>query len=370
VVATTETLIGCARESTALENLGSDGWQAGLDHLVAAVERDVEDNDAVARIEALIVGRLTTRLRIEAWFAEHGPDAVAPVEGPLVIVGLPRTATTALQYLLAVDPQFRYLRSWEVNDPVPPPRLESEHDDPRRPSEPPSVDVRHIASIDGPAEDWPIHALAFDHAELSLPVPSHSVWWRTTDHASLFAYHDRVLRLLHAYRSPRHWLLKMPAYLFLLPQLAAHYPDARFVMTHRDPVAAIASTCSTVADARHKRTPSWRPEPEFGDRLLAHWTAGMECAVHARNALGEDRFIDVAQHELQADPTGVAQRVYDFAGLTLEGDVRAEMARWAANNERGSRGEHRYCPEDFGLTAAQIEAAFTPYLGRFADRCL
>lgn len=366
MVASCDVLIERARNSTGLEDLGLDGWRDGLDHLVDAVHRDVQnDVAAVERIEALIIGRLVNRLRIEAWYAEHGNDAAHPIEGALVILGLPRSATTALHYILGVDSQFRCLRSWEVNDPVPPPVLAAEHDDPRRPSAPPELDVRHIATADGPAEDWPIHALAFDHAELTLPVPSHSVWWRRTNHASLFSYHERVLRLLQSHRPPYHWLLKMPAYLFLLPQAAAHYPKARFVMTHRDPVRALASTCSTVADARRKRTPTWSPEPEFGHLLLEHWSDGMRQAMASRDAIGEHRFIDVAQREVEADPIRAAERIYDFAGLTLDAEVRAAIRNWSEGNRRGSRGEHRYTVEEFGLTATDITDAFAPYIERF-----
>lgn len=103
------------------------------------------------------------------------------------------------------------------------------------------MDVRHIVAVDGPAEDWPFHAMAFDHAELTLPVPSYSAWWRGRDHPTLCPYIDRVLRLLHSRRPPCRWLLKMPAYLFSLADVAAQHPDVHFVMTHRDPVAAIAS---------------------------------------------------------------------------------------------------------------------------------
>jgi hypothetical protein len=208
-----------------------------------------------------------------------------------------------MHHLLALDPQFRYLRSWEVRDPVPPPVAATEHEDPRRPSGPPRVDVRHIVAVDGPAEDWPLHALAFDHAELTLPVPSHTAWWRRRDHSSLCPYVDRVLRLLHSRRPPHRWLLKMPAYVFLLPEVAAQHPDARFVMTHRDPVVAIASTCSTVAASRAQRTPTWSPGPTFGRELLDHWAEGLRQALAARQALGERRFVDVVQHELGTTPS-------------------------------------------------------------------
>ena len=364
-----DVLVERARASAALSDFGPTGWQAGLDHLLASVERDVSDGEAVARIEALVVERLVTRLRVEAWYAEHGAEAEHHVQGPLVVFGLPRTGTTALHYLLSVDPQFRYLRSWELRDPVPPPDIATEEDDPRRPHGDPSPDVRHIAHLDGPAEDWPIHALAFDHAELTLPVPSHTRWWRTARHESLFPYHERILRLLHSHRPPEVWLLKLPAYLFLVSELAAHYPDARFVMTHREPVAAMASTCSTVAAARRKRTPTWSPDAEFGPGLLEHWSEGMRRGMAARDALGEGHVIDVAQRELESDPIGIAQRVYDFANLRLADDVRAEMAQWAGRNQRGSRGEHRYAAEEWGLAPSEIKESFAPYLDRYGALC-
>jgi hypothetical protein len=370
MVAEIDTLVARARRGTHLDDLGDDGWQLGLAHLLDAVDRDVRDDPgATARIEELIVDRLATRLRIESWYAEHREETTDRVEGPLVILGLPRTATTALHYLLAVDPQFRYLRSWEVSDPVPPSVLGSEHADPRRRREQPAADVRHIVAVDGPAEDWPIHAFAFDHAELTLPVPSHSRWWRGADHAALMPYHDRVLRILHAHRPPHSWLLKMPAYLFLVPQVAAQYPDVRFVMTHRDPVDAIASTCSVLAAARCKRTPSWSPGSDFGPSLLEHWADGMTQGMVARDALGDDRFIDVSQHQLEADPVRTAARIYDFAQLELTQPVGEEMATWSEANRRGSRGEHRYAPEQYDLTAGEITQAFAPYLDRFGGYC-
>ncbi|MBL7494111.1 sulfotransferase [Frankia sp. AgB1.9] len=370
MVSSAESLVVRAHESCGLTDLGPGGWRNGLDNLVTATERDASgDPEAVERIEALLVQRLVTRMRIEEWYSEHAREAADPIDGPLMIVGLPRTATTAMHFLLANDPRFRYLRPWEVNNPVPPPVLGRERDDPRRPRVPPAANPRHIVAVDGPAEDWPIHALAFDHAELTLPVPSHATWWRGTSHTDLFPYQERVLRLLHAHRPPHRWLLKTPAYVFLLPEAAAHYPDARFVFTHRDPVAALASTCSTVADARRQRTPSWSPDDAFGPSLLEHWSVGVQQAMAARETIGQDRFLDVGQYEIESDPVGTAERIYEFTRLTLDDEVRLSMRRWAEANSQGARPAHRYSLEEYGLTAAGITDAFAPYLERFASHC-
>lgn len=355
---TADELIERARQRTGLDDLGPGDWRLGFDRLLAA---EVDEPDSVERIGAIVVERLVQRLRIEGWYAQH--EAPEPVVAPLAIVGLPRTATTAMHHLLALDPQFRYLRSWEVSDPVPPPVLADEHEDPRRPTAVATDDVRHIVSVDGPAEDWPIHAMAFDHAELTLPVPGVAAWWRTRNHGPLFAYLDRVLRLLHSHRPPQRWLLKLPAYLFELPALAAQYPDTTFVWTHRDPVTVMASTCSTVADSRAKRTPASPPGPGFGRELLDHWAEGVRQAMAAREALGEARFVDVVQAELEADPIGVAERAL---GSSPDGAVADAMGAWAAANRRGSRGAHRYSLAEYGLTEADVTTAFGPYLERFS----
>ena len=360
MVASSDQLIARAQEQTGFDDLGSGDWRLGLDRLVEAVDAEVDEPSSVERIEAMVVERLVQRLRIEGWYAEH--EAAEPVVAPLVIVGLPRTATTAMHHLLALDPQFRYLRSWEVKDPVPPPDVATEHEDPRRPAEVTGDDVRHIVTVDGPAEDWPIHTFAFDHAELTLPVPGYSVWWRSRPHDDLFGFHERVLRLLHAHRPPHRWLLKLPSYLFVLPELVAQYPAARFVWTHRDPVTVMASTCSTVADSRAQRTPDSRPGPAFGRQQLEHWAEAVRRALAARELLGEDRFVDVTQAELEADPVGVAERAI---GGTVDGAVADARTAWAAANRRGSRGAHRYSLEEYGLTEEDVTTAFAPYLERF-----
>src|SRR5262249_26360722 len=104
--ATPQQLIDRATGASGLADFGPDGWREGLEQLVAALAVDVPDDVAAARVEAILVDKLVTRLRIEDWYARHGDDAAHAVEGPLVIMGLPRTATTATHYLLSLDPQL------------------------------------------------------------------------------------------------------------------------------------------------------------------------------------------------------------------------------------------------------------------------
>src|SRR5262249_58511131 len=133
ITAPPDELVARAVARTGRSDFGADGWQEGLARLVASVHTDIGGYaEAVATLEEMIVSRLVNRLLVEEWYAEHGDEARAPVEGPVVIVGLPRTATTALHFLLATDPQLRFARPWEVSAVFPPPDLATEAEDPRR----------------------------------------------------------------------------------------------------------------------------------------------------------------------------------------------------------------------------------------------
>jgi hypothetical protein len=372
VTTTTDELLERAQQRTNLSDFGPDGWQEGFEQCVAAIPVDIGDNDdQVRRVEEIVVERLVTRLRIESWYAEHGGEAEAhPIEGPLMILGTGRSGTTATHYLFALDPQFRYLRKWEIADPVPPPELATEHEDPRRPVDEVRGSVQHIATADGPTEDRKIHELSFRESGNVLGLPSYVAWWRHADHTAKFPYHEHVLRLLHSHRPPYRWLLKSPEDMISLVPLAEHYPDARFVMTHRDPVKVVPSACSVIAEHTRMRLPDWKFDPEeHGRATLQQFHDSATRAMEARALIGEDRFVDVGQPELQDDAVGVAERVYDFAGLKFEDSIRDAMATWSEGNRAGSRGEHRYSSEEFGLTDDEIREVFADYLDRFGWYC-
>jgi hypothetical protein len=366
---TVDQLLERACAETGLSDFGPGDWRDGLCRLVEAVEAEIdEDSGFIDRIESLQVARLCRRLRVEDWYAGHAAETREAVEGPFVIFGLPRTATTALHHMLSLDARFRYLRKWEVETPIPPPDLTTERTDIRRRQQGDQADSQHIRRLDGPVEDGPIFEMCFHHSEMVLPVPSYTTWWRTADHRDAFAYHERILRLLHSHRPPHRWLLKFPNYLFLLPELTAHYPEARFVMTHRDPVASVSSTCSVVLSSRRRRLPNATFEPHaIGPEILEHFLDGMRRTLTARTVLGEHRFVDVGQREVHETPIGVAERVYDHAGLDLDQPTRNALGEWAAENQPSSRGQHSYQPEDFGLTAVGIRRAFAEYLDTFPD---
>src|SRR5262249_20735260 len=137
--------------------------------------------------------------------------------------------------------------------------------------------------------------------------------------------------------------------------------------THRDPAIAIPSACSVIRTAQDNAVPSCRRHSaELGAFVLDHFVEGMRLATIGRAALGEDRFCDVYQQDFEQRPVETVERIYDFAGLALSGEVRLAMTQWSVDNRRGARGQHPYTPEEFGLTADGIREAFRDYLARFS----
>ena len=57
---------------------------------------------------------------------------------------------------------------------------------------------------------------------------------------------------------------------------------------------------------------------------------------------------------MNASAVGVAERIYDFAGLTLTDEMRETIAVWSEQNRAGSRGAHTYTAEQYGLTDDEI----------------
>ena len=121
-----------ARAATGLDDFGSPYYREGLERTVDALNNEADLNEMGNVIQhATISNALIQRLKIIDTYKQHPEIADEVVDGPVVILGLPRTGTTALGQLVANDPQFRSLRTWESQAPTPPPEAATQHTDPR-----------------------------------------------------------------------------------------------------------------------------------------------------------------------------------------------------------------------------------------------
>ncbi|MGH3579731.1 MAG: sulfotransferase family protein, partial [Mycobacterium sp.] len=127
-----EQLLGAAFERTGHDDLGEPTWQEGLDRLLDDLADSARLNEVgVALVETETVNDLSNRLGIVAWRASHPGVSQEAVARPVVICGQPRTGTTILYDLLALDRSHRAPLTWEVDSPCPPPSTATCETDPR-----------------------------------------------------------------------------------------------------------------------------------------------------------------------------------------------------------------------------------------------
>jgi hypothetical protein len=365
-------LLAEAAAEAGLDDFGPGDFRDGLAVLLDSLERD---GDLDPRTDPAVVNdlrrRLVNRLQVEAWYREHPEVEDVNIRGPVDIHGLPRTGTTALADMLSLDPQFRCLTGWEQTAPVPPPVAGQEDGDPRRQaflhmqeSRSDEQKAKHIVEVDATMEDTEILGMAFHGQQMTLPVPGYRAWWRRSDLRQAYQYHRRVVKLLGSCKPPELWLFKAPHHKFHLEALAQAYPDARFVMTHRDPAKVVPSYTSLVSTI-FPRAAGDRDLHALGAEVSEHLREGMEHAIAERARIGGDRFLDVHHRDLVADPKGTIRRVYEWLGLELRPDVAEAIFGWQDAHALGAGGTHRYTAEQFGLSAGQIRSDYDFYIRHF-----
>lgn len=371
-------LIERARASTALDDFGEDSFREGLERLVASQESEARLNEAGrAAQDAQIVHFLAQRLQVEDWYRRHPEIDDEEILAPLIGLGLPRTGSTALGFLLALDPAVRSLRNWEAATPCPPPETATAATDPRIAIARISLERRNAAFPRmrqmypsdplGPTECQALQAMDFKSQlfQAQAQVPSYAQW--LNDEADLvptYRFVKRVLKLLQWRCPPKRWRLRNPSNIVFIDALNTVFPDARFWMTHRD----IAKVIPSAADLYCELAQAFSDDVDrrYMGRLNADvWDSGMRRLIAFREAGNEDRFFDIHFSEMQADPFPTLERLYAFLGEEFTDDTRARMAAWRRDTPREKHGDHRYEAADFGLSDGGLQERFRFYNERF-----
>jgi len=371
-------LLEQASQQVGLDDFGDPAFREGLGLLVSSYEQE-------ARLSALgrgaIRGRLTqflvNRLKLQDWIGRHPEILDEPIERPIFILGLPRTGSTLLHDLLALDLRSRAPLHWEAEEPCPPPQLFHSATDPRIQTAhaklqaldamAPEMKVIHPMAAGAPTECMTllIHEFKSLEFECQAWVPTYGEWFTHCDKASAYRTHRKLLQLLQ-WRSPNEtWVLKAPTHLFGLDALFTEYPDAQVIFTHRDPLKVVASQASLIAVASGLLSDEVDPR-----RSASWWSAktamGLEKATEVRDRMGPEAFFDLQYRELVRDPIGAVRRAYAHFGREVTPVHERRMKAWMRDNPSDKHGRHRYTLEQFGLDAERERRRFSAYRERFS----
>jgi hypothetical protein len=375
-------LLSAARAETGLDDFGPDTFRAGLGVLLASLERDAKLNPFgryFARRQVLEL--LATRLRLVDWRSRHPEVEKQEIVRPLFVLGLPRTGTTLLYSLLALDPAHRSPLSWEVDDPCPPAEAASYERDPRiQKSEWRFAQLRELArGIQAihpvgaalPQECIVITASEFTSIrfEMCFDVPTYQDWLLGADLTGCYAWHKRFLQHMQSRYAKQRWVLKSPGHLGAIDALLAAYPDALIVQTHRDPRRVVPSVSSLEWTLRQVASDALDPRA-LGRQQLRAWSRTLASGMRARAKHGERaaQFLDLHFHEVAGDPIGCVRRIYAHFALPLAPGFEQRMRDYLAANPREAHGAHVYTLEGFGLSAREVDEAFAGYTARFGVR--
>jgi len=352
---------------TGLTDFGDESYREGLSILLSSLQDEARLN---ARGEAFIyqriVGYLSQRLQVEEWYRRHSEINEVPIERPLIGLGLPRTGSTALSMLLAQDPDVRYLRRWESSAPCPPPSTVQGVDPRIPPDKGEMVGTRYHVPTDthGPMECHELMALSFtSHMFQSFAqVPTYSAWLiDKADLRSTLQYQRRVMKLLQWGEPTKPWRLKCPSHVLWLDAVDAAFPDAKYVMTHRDPTDVILSVAELYADIIATFTDDI-DRPYIGRLNVEHWSQGMDRALQFRNGGAEDRFYDIDFRAMQADPIGEVNGLYAWLGEPVGEEFEIRMRSWWAKAATEREPSHRADPVEFGIDLERVRPLFTDYV--------
>lgn len=352
---------------TGLDDFGDESYREGLQVLLTALRDEARLN---ARGEAFlgqrIVGYLSQRLQVEDWYRRHPEIDDVRIEAPLIGLGLPRTGSTALSMLLAQDPHVRYLRKWESSQPCPPPSTVKGPDPRIPPDKGEMIGTRYHVPGDahGPMECHELMALTFaSHLFQSFAqIPSYSHWLvHEADLAPALHYQRRVMKLLQWGEPTRPWRLKCPSHVLWLDALDSVFPDARYVMTHRDPTDVILSVAELYADIIGSFTDDI-DRPYIGRLNVEHWSLGMRRAQQFRADGADDRFYDIDFRAMQADPIGEVTGLYDWLGEPVTDEFATRMQSWWTQAAAEREPSHRADPAEFGIDVDQVRPLFAEYV--------
>lgn len=359
------------------DDLGAPEWEEGLDLLLDGLRGEAALHEIGVEVAATeVVAYLANRIGITAWRQAHPAVAAASVERPIFIVGQPRTGTTILHDLLGQDPSLRAPLTWEVDRPLPPPVPAGRATDPRIAEVQADIDLTDTL-IPGFTSFHPMGArlaqecvriTGCDFRSMIFPiqyrVPTYNQWLlHEADLGSAYRWHRQFLQHLQGDLPTDRWLLKSPAHLWHLDDLAAEYPDAVIVQTHRDPLKVIASTSALATHLRRMTTDA----PDIAEVAAAYAEdifLGLERGMdsRARSVILPERIVDVHFLAFVADPIATVRQIYVAMGRELDDQAEQAMRTFLAEHPGdGGGGGTRYRFADTGLDADLLRERAATY---------
>ncbi|CAN7545200.1 sulfotransferase [Phenylobacterium sp. LjRoot219] len=379
-------LMELAYRRTGLGDFGAPARNAGLHAFAAGLRGELWQAMPEAAREQVVeyaVHMLATRLKLIDDRKRHPQIAAQQITRPLIVVGPPRSGSTLLHTLLSLDPEAMAPEHWICLEPSPPlalgPPSQARLDQAGRRmmslfERIPDIFVTHPYMIEEGSG-----ALAECGSDILNMVFSCQQLWclyraetfrrylLDADHTAALGFHHDFLQHIQWGGAGKHWALKGSDYLLRLEEVAAQYPDATLIWTHRDLAQQLGSLANiqAILTGVAGEPVSGAAREAVGRLAIEHQRASFEKGMRARDRIGEDRFLDISYHDVMANPVRTVERIYARCGRQMSEAHRAAIDEWLRQHPQTKHGVHKYAMDEFGLGREATNRQFQDYVERF-----
>ena len=370
-----EALVQAAVKATGLTDFGDAYYREGLLGLLESAENDAELHlSGQVALREVIVGSLINRLLLTEAYKQTPEEFSKPLRPPIIVLGLPRSGTTFLHRLLAMDPAHRAVPWWELARPLPCPESDIRSDRRRqvfqkklhrRQRLAPDFDRKHYTRVDTPEECiWLLASTFLSPLFWAFaPVYGYLDWYKNQDRLQAYYEYHQLLQVLQAADPTRRLALKSSTHTGAVETLLQTVPGALLIQTHRNPVETSASLVSLFYSV-HSRMTERLDVRRMTEAILSFHENQIARNLAARDA-HPGAIFDVYYDRLVADPIGTVRDIYDHYDLTWSEEFEERLNHYLQQNPNGKYGAHRYAPENFGQTGEAISERFDAYIERF-----
>jgi hypothetical protein len=365
-----------AIERAGSDDFGDPSYLEGLDVLLKAYDTEAKLNAfGKGAVRESLIGLLVQRLKVQAQLKAAPTVLDIKIKRPIIILGLVRTGSTALHYLMGHDPDMQCLEYWLAQHPQARPSRETwdECKDFQYSSAEidmmykadPSLKAIHFMMADGPEECRHLLSQHFtdDAFEVNATIPSYSEWYEQKYLGATYERHRSAIQLIGSNEPDKRWLLKYPVHMRQLDALLAAYPDACVVQTHRDPARVLPSYCSLMAGFRAIYEDNCDPK-DMARRQMDLWAKGAEKAIVVRESHDPAQFYDLHFHDFMDDPIGSVKKIYAYFDQELSEEGELRLQDWQENHPQHKHGKHGYSDE-IGFTREDIWKKFGTYMDAY-----
>ena len=259
---TVDAVLRAASERAGLDDFGSDHFMGPLSAWCHDLGSDRLTDYGREFLRRQVVNDLTRRLHVVDTLRQHPEIDDVALPRIIWIIGPGRSGTTLLHNLLACHRGGRPLLRWELVEPVPPPEAATYRSDPRIEKVQQKVErmrgtmleqMHWIEATDPEECAWGmVDCFGTMGTGAVTCLPTYGDYLDGgRNRAESFREYRRVLQLL-LWRNPvpdnGFLVLKAPQFVRHMRAVASEFPEASFVVTHRDPFRTMTSGLSLLTD--------------------------------------------------------------------------------------------------------------------------